>query len=290
MSWIELTLNVPQKSLEEISGYLFALGCQGINVTEKGIIIYFNVHHWSEEVKIGMKEYLSHAIPGFSMKNVQVKAVTDHDWTKDWKKFFKPIRVGRRVLIQPPWEKSRTQTGDILITINPKMAFGTGHHETTRLIIAELEARAKEGMSVLDVGTGSGILAIVAEKLGGEGIVAIDTDITALKNAEENLYLNNSKNIRVYLASLDQMSPVEYDLVCANINRNVLIEYKNYFARFIKADGVLILSGLLRRDESFVVQTYSEAGYNLVSRNTQKDWLMLVLSPPKKEEENESGY
>ena len=290
MSWIELKLNMPQSKLEDISGYLFALGCEGINVTDSDIFIYFNAYRWTNEVQIALQDYVSHILPQFNLRNIKVKSVTEHDWSKDWKKFFTQIKISHRLSVHPPWEKIRTQGGEINIKINPKMAFGTGHHESTQLILIELDKRITAGMSVLDVGTGSGILAIAAEKLGAESIVAIDNDLTALKNAEENLRLNNCSHIRNYFAELEQMQPVEYDIVVANINKNVLMQYKDLFYKFLTTKGMLIISGLLRQDESTVSQAYVQSGYTLLSRNSKKEWLMMVLNPPKKEETNENGY
>jgi ribosomal protein L11 methyltransferase len=290
VSWIELKLNIPPEKLDDISGYLFALGCEGINVTEKEIFLYYNTYNWTNEIQIALQEYISHVIPGFSMRYIQLKSVTEHDWNKDWKKFFKQIRISPRIQVHPPWEKVRPQEGEVFIIINPKMAFGTGHHESTQLILIELDKRISGGISVLDVGTGSGILAIAAEKLGAESIVAIDNDLTALKNAEENLRLNKCKRTRIYLAELDQMQPVEYDIVVANINKNVLLHYKELFHQFIAPNGLLFISGLLRRDESSVLASYQRSGYTLISKNAQKEWLILVLKPPKKEDIDESGY
>lgn len=145
-------------------------------------------------------------------------------------------------------------------------------------------------MRVLDVGTGSGILAITAEKLGAASIVGIDNDLTALKNAEENLRLNKCRHVRNYFAELEQMQPDEYDLVLANINRNVLIRYKDLFHRFLATDSFLIISGLLRQDESIVLQAYIDSGYTLVRKNSQREWLMMVLKPPKKETTHADSY
>jgi len=158
------------------------------------------------------------------------------------------------------------------------MAFGTGHHESTQLVIAELEKSVKDGMDILDIGTGSGILAIIADKLGAGSVTAFDNDPVALKNAFENAELNSSSNkLKFLLANPEMLQPSEYDLVLANINRNVLIKYAELFAGLLKSTGKLVLSGLLLRDEPKILREYDQAGFVLVRKNAIKDWLMLVL-------------
>ena len=158
------------------------------------------------------------------------------------------------------------------------MAFGTGHHESTQLMIAGLETWLKEGMNVLDVGTGSGILAIIADKLGADSVIAFDNDPVALKNAFENAQLNDtSGNVKFFLASPEMLKSSEYDLIMANINRNVLIKYADLFAELLKDNGKLILSGLLLHDEPEMLRIYYQAGFVLVQKNAIKDWLLLVL-------------
>jgi len=290
MSWIEINLSVPQESLEEISAYLFALGCEGIQVTERGVTIYFTQHRWSDEVKIGLLEFIGQIIPHFSMRHIQIKALADQDWIQNWKEYFKTIRVTSRIIIKPPWEHYNAQAGEVLVVINPQMAFGTGHHESTQLMIRALDKFIQPGMHVLDVGTGSGILAFVCDKLGADSVLGIDNDINALKNASENARLNkSSKNIRFILGQLEQFHPIEYDLVLANINAKVLLDYSTLFPRFMKLKSKLILSGILRSDEQKIVDHFHNRGFKLINKNTIKEWLSLVFELEKKEELHEEG-
>ena len=286
MSWIELKLNIPPEKLEEISSYLFAHGCEGINVSDDGIIIYFTTHRWSNEVKSGITEYIRHIIPGFSAKQIQVKAITDHDWNADWKKHFKPLKISSQVVIRPPWEEYTPAQGDQVIIINPKMAFGTGHHESTQLVIQEMKDLIKPEMHVLDVGTGSGILAILAMKLGAESVLGIDNDMEAIKNAAENLQLNNIGGaINFGYAELENVPASDYDLVVANINRNTLHKYAQQFPEYVKQDGYLIISGLLRQDEMSTTRLYKENGFAVVRKNVMKDWLAIVFQMKEKKDE-----
>ena len=278
MSWIELKLDLPQEKLEEISGYLFAQGCEGINITDDNIIIYFSKHRWSEEIRIGILSYIQEIIPFFSPRNIQILSISDQDWNKNWREYFKPIHVSSRIVIKPPWETYQQHTGEIVVTINPQMAFGTGHHESTQLVIRMIEKYIKNTMNVLDVGTGSGILAILAEKLGAESVVAIDDDPTALKNAYENAQLNALSNkVKFYMARPENIHSSQYDLVLANINRNVLIKYANLFPQLLNPKGILVISGILRMDEVKMLDVYEKAGFFLIEKNALKDWISLVF-------------
>jgi ribosomal protein L11 methyltransferase len=278
MSWIEIKLHIPFEKIESISAYLFAQGCEGINLTDNNIMVYFNQMRWSNETKLALIDYIKEFIPRFSLRDIQVVRVADQDWNKKWKKFFKPVRVSERIVVRPPWEKPGRNKDKIDIIINPKMAFGTGHHESTQLMIIGLEKWIRVGMNVLDVGTGSGILAIIADKLGADSVMAFDSDPAAINNAFENAQLNNtSKKVTFFLASPEMISPSEYDLVLANINRNVLIKYADLFPGLLKSNGKLILSGLLLLDEHIMIETFNRAGFDLIEKNAMKEWLLLVL-------------
>jgi len=289
MSWIELKLNIPQEKMESISAYLFAQGCEGVNITEKDVIVYFSQFRWSTETKLALIDYIGEFVSPFSARDIRVVRFADQDWNKKWKEHFKPIRISNRIIVIPSWETHQGNREDIVITIDPKMAFGTGHHESTQLIMAGMEKWVEEGMDVLDAGTGSGILAILADKLGAESVTAFDNDPVALKNAFENARLNGASNkVKFYLVNPEMLQPSEYDLILANINRNVLIKYADLFADFLIKEGKLLLSGLLIKDELKILQVFNQAGFVLVQKNSMKDWLFLVLELRNKKETNEN--
>jgi ribosomal protein L11 methyltransferase len=284
MSWIEIELNISQEKLEQISGYIFALGCEGLNVTSEGVTAYFTKHSWSDEIKLGLIEFIGQVIPSFSARDIRVKALSKYDWMVNWKEFFKPVKITSRIIIIPPWEKYHKQEGEKVIIINPKMAFGTGHHDTTQLIIRALDKWVKPGMKVLDVGTGSGILALVCEKLGVESILGIDNDITAIRNASENARLNKSTgNVRFILGQLEQFQPTEYNLILANINAKVLQDYAKLFPDYLIAQGKIVISGLLRSDEPKMIDVYQKSGFKLLTKDTSKEWLSLAFELKEKE-------
>lgn len=270
-------LKVDESRLEEISAYLFAMGCQGINVGEKEIIVYYSKTKWTEEIRQGIVQFISQIIPGFSRANLKIKSITDQDWNRSWKESFRPIRISKQVVVQPPWEEYHKSPGDVVLTINPQMAFGTGHHESTQLAAMSLEEIIQPGMEILDAGTGSGILAIMAEKLGAATAVGFDNDDIAVANAIENRDLNKCSNTRLYSSGLSQFPKYEYDIVIANINRNVLLEHTVSFSEFLKAGGKLIVSGILVTDENVIVKNYLDAGFKLFSKSAKKEWLSVTF-------------
>jgi len=284
MSWIELKLIIPESTLEKVSAYIFAMGCEGMNVREDSIIIYFSQHKWSEEVQSAIVQFIQHFDPAFSEKNLRIKSMAEQDWNQVWKESFRQIRLTSRVIVKPPWDKYKGIEGEIVITINPKMAFGTGHHESTQLIIESLEKLVKPEMSVFDVGTGSGILAIIAEKLGAERIVAIDNDAVAIKNAREGLVLNKCTKTRLFVAVPEYIDPEEFDLILANINRNVLLHYAPYFPLFMTLNAKIVLSGILLSDERIVTSHFVENGFKLIRKTAKRDWLLLIFELIKKPE------
>jgi len=282
MRWIELKLTVSDSTLENISAYIFAMGCEGMNVTDEAVIMYFSQHKWSEEIKSAIVQYIQYFEPLFTSRNLKTKSVADKDWNKIWQEGFKKIRLTNRFIIKPSWDNYEGVPGEIVITINPKMAFGTGHHESTQLIIESMELFVKPGMNIFDVGTGSAILAIVAEKLGAAKIIAIDNDPVAIKNAQENILLNNCLNTHLFISEPELLDHEEFDLVLANINRNVLIQYAPLFPLFMKLNAKIIISGVLLSDENTMVATFRQNGFKLEKKSGKKDWLLLVFQLEKK--------
>jgi len=287
MSWIELKLRIPEDILEKISAYLFAMGCEGMNVKKNIVIIYFSQLKWSNEISTAIQQYISHFIPRFSTKLIQVKSIKDKNWMEIWRAGFKQLRLTYKIIIKPPWDNYKGVTGEIVVSIDPKMAFGTGHHESTQLIIENMEKLISTETSVLDVGTGSGILAILAEKLKAEKIMAIDNDPVAIKNAIENAKANECKRIKLFTAPLELMEPEEFDLVFANINRNVLLNYAPYFQLFMRLNAKIVLSGILLSDEIIITDTFQKNGFKPIKKFAKKDWLSIIFELVERKE-NES--
>ena len=284
MSWIELKLRIPEDILDKISAYLFAMGCEGMNVQKKSVIVYFSQLKWTNEIKTAIQQYIVHFIPGFSTNFIQIKSIKDKNWMELWRSSFKQLRLTYRIIIKPPWDTYQGVEGEIVVSIDPKMAFGTGHHESTQLIIENMEKLITPETSVLDVGTGSGILAILAEKLNAEKIMAIDNDPVAIKNAIENAKANECQRIKFFNAPLELMEPEEFDLVFANINRNVLLNYAPYFQLFMRLNAKIILSGILLSDEMVITDIFQKNGFKPIKKFSKKDWLSIIFELVEKKE------
>ncbi len=217
----------------------------------------------------------------------QVRMVREEDWAHAWKKFYKPMRIGRRVVLKPSWEEFSAQTDDLVIELDPGMAFGTGLHPTTRLCVAALEQTVQPGDRVLDIGTGSGVLAIVAAKLGASSVLATDIDPIAVKAARENVLLNQIRlapdgPVTVQPGSVPADYTGQADVVVANILAEVLAglfdgAYENTpLADPLAAHGTMILSGIIEEKTDLVVAAAQRHGLVVTERLQEGDWVALL--------------
>lgn len=198
------------------------------------------------------------------------------NWNEEWEAEIKPIKVGR-FYITPTWAAGSTPEGFIELLIDPKMSFGTGYHETTRIMLKMMGDAVKPGDKILDAGTGTGILSIAAIKLGAASAFGFDIDEWSYDNAIENSCLNNvSENLMVVLGD-DSVIPVDkiYDVVLANINRNILIDMAGRLSECVRPGGLLLISGLLREDEPVILKTTAYESLELVGKESENDWIGL---------------
>lgn len=221
----------------------------------------------------------------------QVRSLREEDWAHAWKKFYKPLRVGQRVVLKPSWEEFTPQPDDIVVELDPGMAFGTGLHPTTRLCIVALEQLIQPGDNVLDIGTGSGVLSIVAQKLGASSILAADIDPIAVEVTLENAAINGVSTgedgvLDVRLGSVPEGMAQRFRVVVANILAEVIAklfdgEY-GYppLAEPLRPDGVMILSGILDVRAHIVEDAAQRHGMAVVNRYQEGDWVALVLRRP----------
>ncbi len=211
----------------------------------------------------------------------QISEVMEQDWNAEWKKHFKPMVVSEQFMVKPTWEKLEFPVNKFVIEIDPKQAFGTGSHETTQLILNLLESNFIAGNSVLDVGTGTAILAIAAMKLGAEEVVAFDNDPVAIEAAKENVTRNlGITSLRLQVADPDTITLRRsgFDVVLANITKNVIFQYFENFNRFLRRDGLLILSGILIEELEDVKQRIKQDNLFYIDElRTQKEWAALLL-------------
>ncbi|MEG0740728.1 MAG: 50S ribosomal protein L11 methyltransferase [Clostridia bacterium] len=214
----------------------------------------------------------------FGTLRMELQGVADEDWAENWKKYYKPFRVGTRLVVKPTWEPYQQQESDLLIELDPGMAFGTGTHETTNMCMMLLEKHLHGGMRVMDVGTGSGILAIAAAKLGAEDVLAIDIDPDAVKVAKENVILNHVQaRVRTVVGDLVKGEAMPCELAVANIVADAICMLAGPLTRHLVRDGLLICSGIIREREQDVLAAVKEAGYTVYDRCEKGEWVALCL-------------
>ena len=210
---------------------------------------------------------------------IELVGVNEEDWANSWKAYYKPIKIGERLVIVPAWEKYTPAEGELIVRMDPGMAFGTGTHETTRLVIKLLENYTKEGCRMLDVGTGSGILAICASKLGAGECRAYDIDPMAVRVANENIKDSGLTNITCEVSDLlrhvDKSRP--YDLICANIVADIIIRMTPDVGELMHKDTVLLASGIILERSNDVVECFEKHGFCIVERLEENGWCGLAV-------------
>lgn len=209
---------------------------------------------------------------------ITLRFVREEDWASAWKAYFKPIRVGRHLIVTPPWEDPHLTAEDRVIVIDPGMAFGTGNHATTQLCLAALEDYVSPGDHVADIGTGSGILAIGAAKLGAAEVYATDIEPLAVQIAARNAKENS---VAIETGSEFPAGRL-FDLVVANILAGTIIDLADQLAAITKPGGVLIASGIIEEREDDVRQALAAKGIHFIETRRREDWVALVLRRPVK--------
>ena len=272
--WVEVTIAENPSILEELSVSFFQMGCQGINEHENSFTLYFPKDGWDETKKSKLNSILEQK--NISDTRVSISSLKGENWNENWKENFKTFRVGQNIIVIPDWETYQPKESEQVITIASKMAFGTGHHETTQLILKQLEEIIKPGMSVIDAGTGSAILSIYTALKGASKIIAFDNDPVAIENGLENAQLNNvADKIDLRCCTLKDIENEPYDIIVANINRNILLELAHNFNSYAHKKTILVLSGLLIKDRNEILNAYTIEGWKLVKSDEQGEWLSL---------------
>ena len=218
------------------------------------------------------------------------RKLEDQDWANAWKEHYHPFRIGEKIWIQPSWIDIAEETDgvdgvrsdDVILTLDPGMAFGTGLHPTTQMCMRAIETVVKPGMTVLDVGTGSGILAIAAAKLGASHLLAFDTDILAVKATQENCIKNGvAEKISLFEGTLDQVEKKGWDVVVVNILAPVIINLfqNDDLMSYVAENGRLILSGIIEEQGEGVETAVAEAGGCVVEKLQVRDWVSYIIQP-----------
>ena len=195
--------------------------------------------------------------------------------------YYKPLHIGKKMVIVPAWEEYTPTEGEIIVRMDPGMAFGTGTHETTRLVIELLEQKVKQGARVLDVGCGSGILAICAKKLGAAECRAYDIDPVAVRVARENIKDSGEENVTCDVSDLLRgvdLAGGKYDLICANIVADIIIRMAPDVGAYMKDDGVLLASGIISERAEEVMAAIRENGLTIAEVHEDNGWCALVVT------------
>lgn len=209
---------------------------------------------------------------------IAYRTVDEQDWAESWKEFFRPQEITRRIVVKPTWRDYTPRPDQVVIDIDPGMAFGTGTHPTTALCMAMLETYLTPGVSVLDVGTGSGILLIEAAKLGAAHLAGIDLDPDAIHIARQNLVRNAVPKRQYTLQCADMLSMVDetYDIVVANILAEVILELLDQVNRVLKPGGIFICSGIIEAFQSGVLKKMAACGFSILDVQKQGDWVAIA--------------
>jgi ribosomal protein L11 methyltransferase len=293
-TWIEVRVLVPARMQEEASLYLTDFSGRGViieeeNVPEGGAVIraFFRPEEYGAWQRQEMQDYIKRLSNyGLLPLSLEVREVAEEDWAEAWKAHFKPLKVTDTLVIRPPWEEYAAQPGETVITIYPGMAFGTGRHASTLLCLRALEEVWKQRppgagapWQVLDVGTGTGILALAAARYGAE-VLAIDLDPEAVAAALENVRLNNLLDRILVeetpLASLRQ----QFGLILANITAPDLLQLADALTARLLSQGLLIISGFLTEDTERLKTRYQGLGLHQISFLAHEDWGALIFRRP----------
>ena len=285
MKWLELSVQVPPEFVEPVS-YLFGRYGNGLSMekVENGEVLlrtYMTSTATQKRARIEIGVKLVGSLRPIG--GLCVREIAETDWQEAWKDQFTLLRVGRRLVIKPPWIPYQARDGELVLEIDPGLAFGTGHHPTTQMALEELERQAPTGMRVLDLGTGSGVLTIAAIKLGAERVAALDVDSTAVTMARRAFRANKmSDRVSLGRGTLPHsLVPVgTFHLAIANISAKAVSNLAPELHRCLRTGGTLVTGGFLHKQEEQVRESLVEVGFRLGNRYTMEDWVTLEAMKP----------
>ena len=306
-TWIEVRVITKSEALEPVSGIFYSLDCKGvaiedpedilgreqgpltwdfadINVLEhKGkfavVKAYFAEEDNIEEILGYVNEKLVELKEmGIDLGEAKVEheKMYEEDWANTWKQYYKPSKVGEKIVVKTIWEEYEQKEGELVVNLDPGMAFGTGTHETTRMCIQALEKYVKEESTVFDVGCGSGILAIAAAKLGAKLAVGVDLDPVAVESSIENVGYNNLNNIEILHGNLVEVIDGKSDIVVANILAEIICILTDDVKRVMKDGGVFITSGIIHDRVDMVCEKLEATGFEVIEKNRDGEWNCIV--------------
>ncbi len=280
-SWHCLRLAVPAACAEDVSVWAYELGSCGLQAEEVGEWTQLSAYFAAEPARdlAGIRRELTRRLAALGLASpIGTECVEEQDWEAEWRRFFAPVWATERIVVHPSWIPVELAEGQIAVRIDPKMAFGTGGHESTQLCLQALERCLRPGMRCLDLGTGSGILSIAAALLGAGPVLAVDIDEQAVANARENLAHNciDSEQVEVRLGGVEAVAERPFDLVLANIQSHVLRPLLTPLRGLLAADGRIAFSGLLAREEAAFCRWVTEAKLEVDTILAKGAWICVV--------------
>lgn len=309
MKWTEVLIKVDPQAVEAVTDILYGLGAQGVAIDEPvdverlredelywdyidekllendteetKIMAYFSEEETNLPEKIAVIREKIRNLTEFGLSigsgTVELSNVNQEDWESAWKQYFKPVHVTDRIVVKPEWEEYSPQEGEIVIEIDPGMAFGTGTHETTSMCINQIEKNLKSGDTVIDIGCGSGILSMAAVLLGAQRATGVDLDPVAVRVALENVELNNLQDkIEILHGNLTDVIREKADIVVANIMADIILILLEDVRAFIKDDGLFISSGIIQEKRAAVEARLLEKNFRIVEVETKGEWCAIT--------------
>lgn len=298
MNWLELRIFTDEERFPSIENYLYSKDIYSFEIIDPNMadMEKQNETDWNfidEEIfkdsydGIELKLYKSEEsqmdfqeIVDFVEENglgtIATGTVEEKDWSENWKKYYHVQKIGERVVIKPTWEEYDAKEGDVVIELDPGMAFGTGDHETTSMCIAEMEKYVQSGDRIFDIGCGSGILSIAGEKFGGGEVIGVDLDPMCIVVSKENAQLNNCVATEFLEGDLFSVVDGKADLIVSNIIAEVIVGFVGDLGNYLEDDGKIILSGIIREKEQMVVDELEKNDYNIISIGRKGEWVSIT--------------
>jgi ribosomal protein L11 methyltransferase len=312
VDYIQVAIETTTEAVEAISYFLVEEQAGGVEICDpkdvlaqdKSVVIYDLIDeallepandrvyvnaYFSTEINLdekleAIKNHLNHIKQFLNIGTGQIslKNIPEEKWANEWKKYYKPVKLGRNIVIKPTWE-DYTSHGELIIEMDPGMAFGTGTHETTAMCAALLEKHLQPESVVIDVGTGSGILGIIAAKMGAQKVVGVDIDPVAVKVAKENVRMNEvSAQMDVLKGDLIDVITQKGDIVVSNIIADVIIALATQVEKVLAANGIWIASGIIDSRKADVLEALSQNGWQVTEEVQDKNWVALVAKRSEK--------
>ena len=290
--WFEITARTPPDDVEPVSEAMRAVSPGGITVEEPvdilgpemgfrvrpGEAVLVRAYLPASELGAVLTDRLRTAMQAFPAVELIAKPIYEQDWSVSWREFFGVVETGGRVVIVPTWIEHEAKPGQVIVSLDPGRAFGTGHHETTRLCLQALDRLVTPGVRMLDVGTGSGVLAIAAIKLGAEHADGVDIDPIAVEVAEANCESNGvAAMVSLRAGTLDESDARRYPLVVSNISTDANIGLAPVFGKVVEPGGSLVLSGILSPDADRVCEAMAANGLERMGFEEDGDWCVIEL-------------